>query len=237
MLVVSKGFSQVRRRRFSTILPSGEKAERELSAVEREMVDIKEARFSKLGLYKKETNVGTLMKIFQLAQPGNKNDYAACMYSVNHFYNFGVSMDHHDFSNRWLALAVETSRVDEAVQIVKTYNTWLGTPPKIELINILMGIVKIDQARDLLKSIRENWQIPLNPTSYHIVISRLLQENGSISDAFTIWDDARHMDIVIGERINQALVDKLREAGMQTEAGVVEETAISWLPGGLSEEI
>lgn len=222
-------------KRFSTILPSGEKAERELSAVEREMVNIKESQFSKLGLYrKKNTNVKTLMKIFQLAQSGNKNDYAACMYCVNHFYNFGVEINHHDFVNRWLALAVETSRVDEAVQIVKTYNTWIGSPPKVELINILMGMVKLDQCKDLLKSIRENWQIPLNPTSYNIVISRLLDEGGDVKEAFAIWNDARFMDVVLSERLCLRLVKSLRDASMDSEAILVETTLASWLPGGMS---
>ena len=222
-------------KRFSTILPSGEKAERELSAVEREMVNIKESQFSKLGLYrKKNTNAKTLIKIFQLAQSGNKNDYAACMYCVNHFYNFGVEINHHDFVNRWLALAVETSRVDEAVQIVKTYNTWLSSPPKIELINILMGMVKLDQCKDLLKSIRENWQIPLNPTSYNIVISRLLDEVEDVKEAFAIWNDARFMDVILSERLCLRLVKSLRDASMDSEASLVETTLTAWLPGGMS---
>lgn len=222
-------------KRCSTILPSGEKVERELSAVEREFINIKDTQFSKLGLYrKKTTNVRSLMKLFQLAQPGNKNDYAACMYCVNHFYNFGIEFDHHEFASRWLALAVETSRVDEAVEIVKTYNTWLASQPRVELINILMGMVKVEQARDLLKAVRENWQIPLNPTSYHIVISRLLSEN-SVDDAFAIWKDAVHMDVALATSINNDLRAKLSAAGKEEEAAHVALVSLREQPGGLAE--
>jgi pentatricopeptide repeat protein len=220
-------------RRFSTILPSGEKVERELSAVEREFVNLKETQFSKLGLYRKRnTNVRSLMKLFQQALPGNKNDYAACMYCVNHFYNFGVEFEHHEFTSRWLALAVETSRVDEAIEIVRTYHTWLGTPPRIELINTLMGMVKVEQARDLLKAVRENWQMPLTPTSYNIVISRLLAQD-SVDDALSVWKDSLYMDVVLGEKINHELRLKLLAASRDDDAAHVARVTMMQQSGGL----
>jgi hypothetical protein len=223
-------------RRFSTILPSGEKAERELSAVEREMVNLKEAEFSKLGLYRKRTtNVKTLMKLFQLAQPRNKSDYAACMYSVNHFYNFGVEFDHPDFTNRWLALAIETSRVDEAVEIVKTWHTWLPHPPRIELVNVLMGMVKEDQAVELMKAVRENWQMPVLPSSYTVVLSRLLEssEAEKVSEAYDIWRDSVAMDVALDSRTHRMLENSLRECSRTEDADHVHRISIQQAPGGL----
>jgi hypothetical protein len=211
-------------RRFSTILPSGEKAERELSALEREFINIKEAEFSKLGLYRKEkTNEASLYKLFQLAQPRNKQDYSACVFAINHFYNFGVDISHHDFTNRWLATAIETSRVDEAVQIVKLWNTWLPCPPRIELVNILIGMVKIEQSRELLKSIRENWQIPLSPTAYTTVIAKEVgalteESHDSLIEALTVWRDAQAMDVTLPTDIHQLLVEKLESRNLIDEA-------------------
>jgi hypothetical protein len=223
-------------RNFSTILPSGEKAERELSAVEREFMSMKESQFSKLGLYRKrQTNVGSLMKLFQLAQSGSKSDYAACLYCVNHFYNFGVEIDHHDFASRWLALAIETSRIDEAVEIVRTYNTWLSSPPRVELINVLIGMVKSEQARDLLKTIRENWQIPLSPTAYTTVISRLLAQ-GEVTDALAVWKDAFLMDVKLQDKLFSILTDRLIKQGMLEEAESVESSALKQRVGGLLSE-
>ena len=227
-------------RRFSTILPTGEKAERELSSVEREFINIKDSQFSKLGLYRKKiTNEQTLYKLLQLAQPRNKSDYAACVFAMNHFYNFGVKIEHHDFTNRWLATAVETSRLDEAVQIVKLWNTWLPCPPRIELVNILIGMVKIEQSRDLLKTIRENWQMPLSPTAYSIMIAKEIaissDHPNSLNEALTVWNDAQSMNVVLPLAIQKSFVTSLRRQGKTTEARRVEEVINMQCIGGWPE--
>jgi hypothetical protein len=227
-------------RRFSTILPTGEKAERELSSVERELIKMKDSEFSKLGLYRKKiTNEKSLYKLFQLAQPRNKSDYAACVYAINHFYNFGVKIEHHDFTNRWLATAIETSRLDEAVQIIKLWNTWLPCPPRIELVNILIGMVKIEQSRELLKSIRENWQMPLSPTAYSIVIAKEIalssNQPNALNEAFLVFEDARSMNVLLPMHIQKSLADFLRERGMLREAHFVEEELEKQSLGGFTK--
>lgn len=223
--------------RFSTILPSGEKAERELSAVEREFVNVKESQFSKLGLYRKsKTNVSTLYKLFQLAQPRNKSDYAACLYSMNHFYNFGVSFEHHDFANRWLALAVETSRVDEAVEIVKTWHTWLSHPPRVELVNVLIGMVKPEQAVDLLTAVRQNWQMPLSSITYSVVIGKLLGHTQTDAECFDralmCWRDAVAMDVVLSPACHQLVAAAMESCGRLDDAANVRVVAQTQIPGG-----
>ena len=231
--------STLGRRAFSTILPTGEKVERELSPLEREFVNIKEAEFSKLGLYKKaKTNEATLYRLFQLAQPRNKLDYAACVYAMNHFYNFGIEIDHYDFTNRWLATAIETGRVDEAVQIVKLWNTWLPMPPKIGLVELLIGMVKIQQSRELLKAVRENWQMPMSPTAYTIVISKELasSENDpeAVKEAFAVWEDALMMDVALPSRLHAMLADKLAAGGFSSEAETVSRASIQQALGGIA---
>jgi len=207
-------------RGFSTILLTGEKAEREMSTLEREIVNIKEAEFSKLGLFnKKVTDERTLYKLFQMAQPKNKTDYSACVYAINLFYNFGVDISHYDFTNRWLATAIETGRVDEAVNIVKLWHTWLPCAPRIELVESLIGMVKIDQSRELLQSIRENWKMPLSSRSYTIVISKELANSDESSplEALAVWEDAVQMDVVLPEKLGYALITKLEQINQPTD--------------------
>lgn len=223
--------------RFSTILPSGEKAERELSAVEREFSHVKESQFSKLGLYRKnKTNVSTLYKLFQLAQPRNKTDYSACVYSMNHFYNFGVSFEHYDFANRWLALAVETSRVDEAMEIVKTWHTWLAHPPRLELVNVLIGMVKPKQAVELLKAVRENWQMPLSSTTYSVVIGKLLgntqTDPESLESAYICWKDAVSMDVALSGPCHELVERAMKSCGRSDDAAKVRLVAQNQIAGG-----
>ena len=209
---------------FATILPSGEKVEIELSPVEREFVNVKEGEFSKLGLYrKKQTNEATLYRLFQLAQSGNKQDYAACVFAINHFYNFGVKIEHRDFTNRWLATAVETGRIDEAVQIVKLWNTWLPCPPRIELVEILIGMVNIAQSRDLLASVRQNWQMPLSGRAYNIVIAKELSTSDPAApfEAFIVWKDAQQMNVSLSVVIQESLQDRLLKAELASEADEV----------------
>ena len=221
-------------RYFATILPSGEKVERELSPVEREFINVKEAQFSKFGLYrKKTTNEETLYKLFQLAQPGNKMDYAACVFAMNHFYNFGVEMNHHDFTNRWLATAVETGRIDEAVAIVKLWNTWLSCPPRIEFVEILMGMVNAGQSRELLAAIRENWQMPLSVCSYVTVISKELAQSGNALEGFVLWEDACKMDLSLPASLGKILVERLLEDGFTVEAKSVQASLQKHSIGGL----
>ena len=223
--------SQSSVRSFGSILPSGEKVERELSPVEREFINVKDAEFSKLGLYRKETtNEATLYKLFQLAQSGNKFDYAACVFAINHFYNFGVELNHYDFTNRWIAVAVETGRLDEAVAIVKLWPTWLSCPPRIELVDVLIGMVKPDQSRELLASIRENWQMPLSSRSYATVIRNALSE---VNDAYRIWEDAVSMDVILPMSIQRELSLKLSESGRQEEADKVESVMQKQSIGGI----
>ena len=221
-------------RNFSTILSTGEKVERELTTLEREIVNLKESQFSKLGLFKKNvTNEASLYKLFQMAQPGNKTDYSACIYAMNHFYNFGVNISHYDFTNRWLATAVETGRVDEAVSIVKLWNTWLPCPPRIQFVESLMGMIKSEQSRELLKAIRENWQMPLSARAYTIVIAKQLAKGEAvcITDALDIWRDAVDMGVVLPSELGERLISKFKD----TEPGVCEEiheTLRRWSPGG-----
>jgi hypothetical protein len=221
------------KRSFSTILSTGEKVEREMSMLEREIVNVKEANFSKLGLYNKRvTDEGTLYKLFQMAQPNNKTDYSACVYAMNHFYNFGVQISHHDFTNRWLSVAVETGRVDEAVSIVKLWNTWLPCPPRIELVESLMGMVKLEQSRDLLKSIRENWRIPLSSRAYTIVISKEIanasEDEQAVMEAYRVWKDAVEMNVVLPRELGDSLAKHLADAGKTNEADSVNTTMVRW---------
>ena len=230
--------SRISNRRFSTILPTGEKVERELSLTERELVNLKQKEFSKLGLYRKKvTNEASLFKLFQMAQPRSKTDYSACLYAMNHFYNFGVSMEHHDLTNRWLSLAVESGRVDEAVQIVKLWNTWLPAPPNIKLVNILIQMVKIEQSRDLLKTIRECWQLPLSPSAYTCVIAKELASRSNscsgVLEAYIVWKDAIHMDVVLSENITHSLWTSLRDIGESKKAHEVENVMIRQSIGGI----
>ena len=223
-----------RQRFFSTILSTGEKVDREMTPLEREIVNVKEAQFSKLGLFKKNvTNESTIYKLFQMAQPGNKSDYAACVYALNHFYNFGVDLSHHDLTNRWLATAVETGRVDEAVAIVKLWHTWLPCPPRIELVESLIGVVKPAQSRELLQAIRENWQIPLSARAYTIVIAKQISigDDKSLSDAVQIWDDAVMMDVALPAELGHALISKL-EQYHPDDCTRIREALIRWAPGG-----
>jgi hypothetical protein len=220
--MLARRLSAPPRRWFSVILSTGEKVEREMSTVEREIVNLKEYEFSKLGLFKKkQTNEKTLYKLFQMAQPKSKSDYAACVYAVNHFYNFGVSMDHHELANRWLATAVETGRIDEAVELVKLWQTFLPTPPKIEVINVLIGMVKIQQSRDILKAIRENWQIPLSSYAYTTVIAKELGRRfvdpDSVREAFVVWQDACKMDVVLPIELNECLLEELKNSPDEAE--------------------
>ena len=221
-------------RRFSTILSTGEKVEREMTPLEREIVNVKEAQFSKFGLFKKNvTNEATLYKLFQMIQPGNKSDYAACVYAINHFYNFGVEISHFDFTNRWLAVAVETGRLDEAVNIVKLWHTWLPCPPRIELVESLIGMVKVEQSRELLKAIRENWQIPLSPRAYTIVISKLVRQGDetSIKDAINIWKDAVEMEVILPYELGEMLISKCQDP-FPTESDAIRDSLNRWAPGG-----
>jgi hypothetical protein len=221
-------------RNFSTILSTGEKVEREMTPLEREIVNVKESQFSKLGLFKKNvTNEASLYKLFQMAQSGNKSDYSACIYAINHFYNFGVHISHYDFTNRWLAMAVETGRVDEAVSIVKLWNTWLPCPPRIEYVESLMGMVKVEQSRELLKAIRENWQMPLSARAYTIVIAKQLAkgEDTLIKDALQIWRDAVSMGVVLPIELGESLLSRFKDTDPDVCAEI-RETLIRWSPGG-----
>lgn len=223
-------------RRFSTILSTGEKVEREMTPLEREIVNVKEAQFSKLGLFRKNaTNEATLYKLFQMIQLGNKSDYSACVYAMNHFYNFGVEISHFDFTNRWLAVAIETGRVDEAVNIVKLWHTWLPCPPRIELVESLIGMAKLEQSRELLKAIRENWQMPLSSRAYTIVISKLVRQGdeNSLKDATQIWTDAVNMDLVLPTDLGELLISKCQDS-RPVESGVIRDSLNRWIPGGSS---
>lgn len=231
--------TRVSRRRFSTILPSGEKAERELSLLEREFKNIKESEFSNLGLYRKgTTNEFTLYKLFQMAQPGSKADYSACVFAVNHFYNFGLGFNHFEFASRWLSTAIETSRVDEAVAIVKTWPTWLPNPPSPDLVAILIGMVKVEQSRDLLKAVRENWQMQLSPVSYTTVIAKELAlvdlDPNAVMEAYVIWKDATSMEVVLPGSLGDLLSSSLRTAGKIAEATEVESDVRLTSIGGLT---
>lgn len=217
---------RIHRRRFSTILPSGEKVERELSPVEREFVNLKQTHFSRLGLYRKEnTNEATLYKLFQMAQPQNKLDYSACVFAMNHFYNFGVGLEQYDITNRWLALAIEAGRINEAVQIIKLWNTWLRSPPSIELVEIVIQMVRLEQSRDMLKTIRECWQLPLSPQAYTCVISKELalsaSDARSIIEAYSVWKDAMLMDVILSSSIHSSLSDSLQRVGELEKANEV----------------
>lgn len=227
MLSFARSFIRPQRRSFSVILSTGEKAEREMTPVEREVVNIKEYQFSKLGLYKKkESNETTLYKLFQMAQPKVKSDYSACLYAINHFYNFGISLDHHELADRWLATAVETGRIDQAVELVKYWHTFLRVPPSSSIINVLVGMVKIEQSRELLKAIRENWNIPLSPYAYSILISKELgrrfTDTNSVQEAYIVWSDAVMMDVVLPEELSKSLHDLLLERSLTKEAEIVE---------------
>lgn len=216
----------IHRRAFSVILSTGEKVEREMTSAEREVVNMKEYQFSKLGLYKKDiTNVATLYKLFQLALPKVKSDYSACLYAVNHFYNFGVPIDHHELGSRWLATAVETGRVDEAVELVKYWHTFLRNPPALDLIELLVGMVGIEQSRELLKSIRENWNIPLSAYAYSTLISKEIgvrfSDPESVREAFVVWEDAWRMSVLLPAEVSRLLVDALLVKNMSEEANVV----------------
>lgn len=205
-----------------------------MTPLEREIVNVKEEQFSKLGLFKKNvTNEATLYKLFQMIQPGNKTDYSACVYAMNHFYNFGVEISHFDFTNRWLATAVETGRVDEAVNIIKLWHTWLPCPPRIEYVESLMGMVKVEQSRELLKAIRENWQMPLSSRAYTIVISKLLRkgDENSLVDAVRIWDDATNMDVVLPTELGEILISKCRDS-QPSDCDKIQQTINRWTPGG-----
>jgi hypothetical protein len=219
-------------------LPSGEKAERELSQLEREFLHIKESEFSKLGLYKKTTtNEATLFKLFQSAQPRNKADYSACVFAMNHFYNFGVDFNHFEFASRWLSTAIETSRVDEAVEIVKTWHTWLPHPPRPELIDILVGMVKIEQSREIVTAMRENWQMQLSPTSYTILIAKEIGlcnvDPAAALEAFAVWKDAVSMEVRLPEALGVLLASRLKELGRMEEAVEVQATVQRTCTGGI----
>lgn len=232
--------SRAARRFFSTILPTGEKAERELSSVEREFLNIKESHFSRLGLYrKKETNYLAILKLFQLAQRGRKADYSACLFAVNHFYNFGVELDNHELTSRWLALAIEVGRLDEAVQVIKLWNAWLSSPPSIKLVEIVIQMVRVEQSRDLLKSIRECWQLPLSEQAYASVISKEIalgrSDSKGILEAYLVWNDSKLMDVILPSKTLYSLSCALKSIGEFEKADEINFHILQESLGGLPE--
>jgi hypothetical protein len=197
-------------RRFATILPTGEKVEREMSNLEREIMRVRESEFSKLGLYRKMvTNEKSLYRLFDMAHKGSKVDYSACMYAMNMFYNFGVEFNDPEFTSRWLTLAMNTGRFGEAVDIIKFYNTWLPHPPRSDLICRVMEKVRIDQTREILKSVRLNSQIEVIPKYYEILINKELNEMNdeiALNEILILLKDLKQFNF----NINLELLEKIK---------------------------
>lgn len=221
-------------RHFSTILVTGEKCERELSTVERDIINNKESNFSKLGNYNKRTvNESLLYKFFQTANKSNDSDYSAVVYAINQFYNFGVKIDNCEFASRWLSLAVEMEKMDEAVEIAKLWGTWLSCPPRIELLELLIKLIKDPSIRySILKAMREDWRVPLSPTAYYSVIAN----EPNAMNAFVVWRDATEMGIVLNNNlIIKKLIIKLKENNLINEMNEIIDKTESESIGGFCE--
>merc|ERR1719263_2315021 len=97
---------------------------------------------------------------------------------MNMFYNYGVKLKHRELATRLLAAAMRCKQESEAAELIKLYSTWLEHPPETTLIYSVMGhFLDVGQplvVRDLVKAVREDWRIPLEPPLYILGIQAML---------------------------------------------------------------
>lgn len=194
-------------------------------------------KFGRMGLVShKKVGVRDLCAILRASR--SKSDYRSSLAAMNTFFNFGVKLKHREIATRLLATAMRCSQESEAVELIRLYGTWLEHPPDTNLIYAVMGhFLDAGQplvVREVAKSVREDWQIRLEPPLYIFAIDAMLQlPDDPVGEAMVLHEDAQQMGVRLPAPVHTRLLNEnlLRYESVAAEEGTEVESAEDAPPG------